>query len=265
MSLIELVSAHGRARISPQGAQVLDAELDGRPLLWLSPLADFTPGKAVRGGVPLCFPWFGKHPQGLPAHGFARNQRWTVLEQSASQVRLALEDNAETRALWPHAFRLELTLQLDQALDFTFRVENRDALPIQFSYALHSYFAVTDLHGSLVQGLDGCLRRELAHVTMPQPGAVRLVEPIDAVFELAPAVLQLQEGPRQVLIEAESMRSAVVWNPGPAAEAVADIGVHWPEYVCVERGNIGAAAITLAAGEVHQASMRLSQLPGTAK
>ncbi|PHV13227.1 hypothetical protein CSQ89_01555 [Chitinimonas sp. BJB300] len=258
MTPIELVSTHGSARINLQGAQVLNAELHGKPLLWLSPLASTEPGKAVRGGVPICFPWFGKHPDGLPAHGFARNQIWTLCEQQPGRAVFELNDNAETRSLWPFAFRMELTITLDSALQFDLLVENRDTRPISFSYALHSYFAVTDLHRCLVEGLDGRLRREVAHVTTPQQGAILLDKPIDASFESAEGPLLLRDGERCIHIDASHMRSAVVWNPGAAAESVADIGAHWPGYVCVERGNIGVASIHLAPGEMHRGSMRLS-------
>lgn len=257
MQTLELVSSAGWARISLQGAQVLEAELQGQPLLWVSPLASHEPGKAVRGGVPVCFPWFGKHPAGLPAHGFARNQVWTLLAQGADRVVLGLRDNEASRALWPHAFRLELTVRLDEALHFDFVVENLDSEPFDFSYALHSYFAVQDVRQCTVDGLSGRLRREGGHVTSPQDGTVRLQQAIDAVFEVAPEPLQLHDGGRTVRIGAEGMRSAVVWNPGQAAEAVADIGRHWPEYVCVERGNIGVSAIKLAPGASHHATMRL--------
>ncbi|MGQ5524292.1 D-hexose-6-phosphate mutarotase [Chitinimonas sp. PSY-7] len=258
MNTIELVSSHGRARISRQGAQVLDADLNGVPFLWLSPLASTEPGKAIRGGVPICFPWFGKHPDGLPAHGFARNQIWTLRELQPDCAVFKLCDSDETRKLWPHAFRVTLTITLDSALQFDFLVENRDSQPINFSYALHSYFAVGDVRRCQVEGLDGRLRREVGHVTTPQQGVIQLDKPIDAIFENAEAPLLLKDGDRCVHIDASLMRSAVVWNPGPAAESVSDIGSHWPEYVCVERGNVGMAGITLAAGEVHRARMRLS-------
>ncbi|GAB3258351.1 D-hexose-6-phosphate mutarotase [Chitinimonas naiadis] len=258
MQTIELVSSAGWARISLQGAQVLQTELHGQPLLWASPLSSQEPGKAVRGGVPVCFPWFGKHPDGLPAHGFARNQVWTLLEQTQDRAVFELLDNEATRSLWPHAFRAELAVHLDDGLHFEFTVSNRDATPFRFTYALHSYFAVHDVRRCTVEGLAGRLRREIGHVTSPQEGIVQLQQPIDAVFEIAPDPLVLHDAGRTVQIAAEGMRSAVVWNPGEQAVSIADIGRHWPEYVCVERGNIGVAAVELAPGASHYASMSLN-------
>ncbi|MDN3576363.1 D-hexose-6-phosphate mutarotase [Chitinimonas viridis] len=254
---IELISAHGRARVSRQGAQVMEAEIGGQPLLWLSPLASIEAGKPVRGGVPVCFPWFGKHPDGLPAHGFARNQDWVVQAQQADRVVLSLQDSPEGRALWPHAFRLELAISLDERLQFDLSVENLDTQPFSFSYALHSYFAVTDSRQCTVEGLSGRLRREVGHVTTPHHGTVLLDQPIDAVFETAAGTLQLLDGQREIVVGGEGMRSAVVWNPGMHAEGIADIGPHWTEYVCLERGNIGVAAVMLAPAGRHVASMWL--------
>jgi D-hexose-6-phosphate mutarotase len=258
METIELLSEHGRVRISRQGAQVLEAQLAGRDLLWVSPLLDTTPGKAMRGGVPVCFPWFGKHPEGLPAHGFARNRDWTLTGQSADHVEFELHDDEQTFALWPHRFRASLRIMLSTTLRFDLTIENCDMAPFTFSYALHSYFATKDCRNCMIEGLDGRLRREVAHVTTPQAGVVSMAKPIDAIFERVQGDLLLRGTDQVVCIAAEGMASAVVWNPGEAGAAVADIGGHWREFACVERGNVGDAAITLAAGERHVGHMSLA-------
>jgi glucose-6-phosphate 1-epimerase len=98
------------------------------PLVWLSPLAREqaeVPGQAVRGGVPVCFPWFGRR-HGMPAHGFARNRDWHLADRSPDRVVFTLDDDDETRALWPHRFHAELALHLDDAINFDFTVTNRD-------------------------------------------------------------------------------------------------------------------------------------------
>lgn len=238
MEIIELTSDDASARVAARGAQVLDAGLRGVPLLWLSPLVldqVQNPGQAVRGGVPVCFPWFGRR-QGMLAHGFARNRDWRLAERSSDRVVFALDDDDETRALWPHRFHAELALRLDEALNFDFTVTNRDDAAFTFTYALHSYFAVTEPDG--VDGLDG------------------FTIPIDAVFERAPDRLVLRGADRRITIESRNMASAVVWNPGP--NDVPDIGEEWRDFVCVERGNIGAAAVTLDPDQRHTASMRLT-------
>ena len=239
MDFVDLVSAGGRARISRNGAQVLTAELGDRPLLWCSPHA----GTPVRGGVPMCFPWFGKHPDGLPAHGFARLREWQLLDQAADRVVFGLDDDADTLALWPHRFHAEMTVSLDDALNFTFTVTNAGAVPFRFTYALHTYFAIDSLAEATV-------------IFAQRRAAVTLDDRIDAVFEDVPGQLVLRDGERRVAIDSAEMTSAVIWNPGD--NDVSDIGDEWRDFVCVERGRIGAAAVTLEPAERHASSMRLS-------
>jgi D-hexose-6-phosphate mutarotase len=257
METFELQSGRYRAQLGRHGAQLLCASCDGEPLVWLSPQAQFDEGKAIRGGVPLCFPWFGKHPDGLPAHGFARLRQWALHSMDATSASFTLDSDADTLTLWPHVFAARLAVQLHDGIELLFEVENRDVLPLRFSYALHSYFAVGGLQQCAVDGLDGRLRKEVGHVTSPQQGLVTLSGPIDAIFEQAPGKLRLVDGDRAIAIESDHMRSAVVWNPGGAGEEIADIGVGWPQFLCVERGNIGSAAIVLAPGEVHRGVMRI--------
>jgi D-hexose-6-phosphate mutarotase len=259
MDLIELASASGHARISRRGAQVLDASfLPDQRLVWLSPQAPSqaaTPGVAVRGGVPVCFPWFGKHPQGLPSHGFARNRDWRVLEHATDRAVFALDDDAETLLLWPHRFHAEMTISLHDGLDFAFIVTNTDVAPFRFSYALHTYVAVDSSRECYVDGLDGRLRQEAGQVTAPQRGAVAVDNGIDAVFERAADHLVLRDGERSIAVDADGMTSAVIWNPG--ASDIPDIGDQWRDFVCVERGRIGSAAVTVDPGQSHTGSMRL--------
>ena len=268
MEIIELSSPHGHARLSLQGAQLLESQLNGRPLTWLSPYAHLNDAKqtsfdsnslfrkdAIRGGVPVCFPWFGQRP-GLPSHGFARNRSWRLCEQSASHAVLSLTHDDESLVLWPHRFRAELTVRLDDGVNFGFRVDNVDDVPFAFTYALHSYLATPDVDAAHVEGLDGRLRREVGHVTTPQQGAVRLDRYIDAVFDHAAGRLTLIDALGGVQVDEEGMDSAVIWNPHDGA--IPDVGDQWPRFICVERGHVGTSSITLAPGEQHVASMRLS-------
>ncbi len=254
MDTVESTTASGRARLTTHGAQLLEARLGDRDLLWLSPNASFEPGSAIRGGVPICFPWFGKHPDGLPAHGFGRNREWQVLDRMTDRVVFGLDDDADTRALWPHRFHAEVAITLADDVHFAWTVRNTGDTRFTFTYALHSYFAVPDAWECAVEGLDERLRSEGDQVTT-QRGAVGFVEPIDAKFETGPEHLLLRASEHEIAVDADEMPSAVVWNPGP--NDVPDIGDGWHDFVCVERGRIGAEAVTLWPGEVHQAAMRL--------
>jgi glucose-6-phosphate 1-epimerase len=254
VDMVELTSASGRARLTTHGAQLLEARLADRDLLWLSPRARLEPGSAIRGGVPICFPWFGKHPDGLPAHGFARNREWRVLHRAADRAVFGLDDDPDTLALWPHRFHAEMAFMLDDAVNFAWTVINTDDKPFRFTYALHSYFGVGDARDCAVDGLDGRSRADGGHVTS-QRGAVEFVDPIDAIFEAAPSRLVLRGSDHDLTIDVDGMPSAVLWNPGP--NEVADIGDGWRDFVCVERGRVGTAAVILEPGAVHRASMRM--------
>ncbi|WP_269532563.1 D-hexose-6-phosphate mutarotase [Chitinimonas sp. BJYL2] len=261
MDSVRLTSPHGHATLTRHGAQALDAVIDGVPLLWLSPFARPETDQVIRGGVPLCFPWFGKHPDGLPSHGFARNRHWDLIEQSASHAVFTLQDDEAGRALWPHAFLARLRIELDQALRFVFEVGNRDDHPLTFTHALHTYFPVGDCRACEVTGLDGHLRREVGHADQVQSGAVRTDRPIDALFDQAEPRLSLKTPTHTILIETRNMPSAVIWNPGKGGEQIPDIGTSWPGYLCVERGNVGSAAVTLAPGAWYRGEMWLSVEP----
>ena len=239
--IIELASEHGTARVCSKGAHVMDVRLHDRPLLWLSTSAEeqaVTPATAIRGGVPVCFPWFGKDPEGRPAHGFARTVDWRPTEHTADRAVFALDDDAASRALWPHRFHAELAISLDDAVHIALTVTNTDDTPFTFTYALHSYFAADATRAITVDGL------------------VTVDGPIDTIFQNVPDRLVVRDDDRQITIDAPDMTSAIVWNPGP--NTVPDIGEQWREFVCVERGRVGPAAVTLAPDTTYTASMRLS-------
>ncbi|MBY0446960.1 MAG: D-hexose-6-phosphate mutarotase [Burkholderiales bacterium] len=162
LPLLQIKGELGSATLALQGAHLLSfVPQGGRELLWVSPKAIFAKAKAIRGGIPLCMPWFGRHPNGLPAHGFARSSNWDVceveiLDDGAIKVVLELHDTAETQALWPHAFEFRLALTVGRELSLELSVENLSDKTAPFSQAFHSYLAVPDVNEITISGLDGC-------------------------------------------------------------------------------------------------------------
>ena len=157
-----LVEEHGACEVALYGAHVLSYRPTGHsPVLWMA--KDFMatpPGKAIRGGIPVCWPWFGAHPEGAgAAHGFARTSRWNLLrtdyDSYSTALTLVLEDTPETRALWPHRFHLELSVRVGANLKVTLAAENTGAEPFTMTEALHAYFRVKDIREAKVSGLDG--------------------------------------------------------------------------------------------------------------
>ncbi|QZA80428.1 D-hexose-6-phosphate mutarotase [Deefgea piscis] len=266
LALLVVENALGSAVLALQGAHLISyIPAQGQDLLWLSPNAIFKPAKAIRGGIPLCMPWFGGHPDGLPSHGFARAMDWQLrsaqnLADGSTELVLCLQDNAQTLAIWPHAFVFALTVRVGRCLDLSLKIENRSDTSLPYTYAFHSYFAVEDYTQVAVQGLAGCEYIDTVgeHVRLLQTGDMTFTGTTDRVYLNVPAEQKIVTAQRSIQIISDT-HSAVVWNPGAHAANIGDIGAGVNQtFVCVERGNVFDNAIVLAAGEAHTATMRLS-------
>ncbi|MFT5175274.1 MAG: glucose-6-phosphate 1-epimerase, partial [Gammaproteobacteria bacterium] len=150
------------ARVSTYGAHVIDYQpRDQAPVLWLSSHAVFQAPKAIRGGIPICWPWFAENgtDAALPAHGFARTSEWTLVDSLSSReeksVTLLLCDDACTRAMWPHPFELRYRVTVTERLCASLSVTNTGRQRMRFTGALHSYFDVLDIAQVSVEGLQG--------------------------------------------------------------------------------------------------------------
>lgn len=217
------------ARVLLDGAQVVSWIPAGttEDRLFVSPRAEYGPGKSVRGGIPICFPQFG--PFGaLPQHGFARNCRWRVVgEPIAGQARLTLTDadlpapQAElARAAWPHRFAAFLDVQVyGDTLEVALTATNTGAEAFAFTAALHPYFAVRDAFACEVRGLAGLTYRDAlldgAMVPETHP-TLAITGPLDRIYYDAPDTLELREPKRALRVEKAGFPEAVVWNPGVA-------------------------------------------------
>ncbi|MDK2125096.1 D-hexose-6-phosphate mutarotase [Parachitinimonas caeni] len=270
-AVVEVETRLCRATLSVQGAQVLkfESRASNTPMLWVSRDALFEPGRAIRGGIPLCWPWFNAHPDnpGLPSHGFARNLDWRlesadILPSGEARVVFCLEDSEQSRQWWPHAFKATLVLTLGLQLQLAFSVSNTGDDAFDMSYALHSYFPVSDLNNVRVEGLDGrCFIDQLqGNARRMQSGPVQIAGETDAIYLDVPDTLILVDGNRMRRVTADNMPCAVVWNPGPhKAARMADLGDdEYAGMLCVERGRLADAAIRLDAGASHRSLLTLA-------
>ena len=219
------LSAHGAsALVSRFGAQVLSwRTADGRERLFLSERACFDGATPIRGGAPVCFPQFaGLGP--LPKHGLVRTRDWEVGDPGemadAQTLRLHLRDDAQTRALWPHAFAAELTVKLgSMSLELGMAVRNTGSTAFEFTAALHTYLAVGDIAEVSLHGLKGCEYRDATAANAIRTEAnevVRFAAEVDRVYHYAPAQLTLADGAHKTAIGARGFPDVVVWNPGDA-------------------------------------------------
>ncbi|OGB36561.1 MAG: D-hexose-6-phosphate mutarotase, partial [Burkholderiales bacterium RIFCSPHIGHO2_02_FULL_66_10] len=245
-------------------------------LLFVSQQATYQTGKAIRGGVPVCWPWFGADPQALgrPNHGLARTRLWSVastaaLPDGATRLILALTDTPDTRAVWPHAFELTLEITVGAALRLSLGTRNTGEQPFTITQALHTYLAVSDVAQTTVNGLDGCHYLDKAAgaqgTITQQRGAVRFAGEVDRIYTGAPAEMDIVDGAsgRTLRISAEGSRTPVVWNPGAVlAAGMADLADDdYRRFVCVETANVADEVVTLPPGGEHRLVAQMFTVP----
>jgi D-hexose-6-phosphate mutarotase len=269
LPVADIHTLHASARVALQGAQVLAWQPTGQqPVIWVSKAAVYEPGKGVRGGVPVCWPWFGGR-DGLPAHGFVRTRLWEVREttlDAAGQVvlRLGMADDASTRALWDFAFDLELVVTVGQTLRMALVTRNTGTAAFTITDALHTYFCVGDIAQTTVQGLDGCayLDKVQNSAQLRQAGAVGFTGETDRIYTdtTADCLIDDKAWGRSIRVAKQGSTSTVVWNPWSEREkAFADMAAgEYKDMLCVETCNAGPDQVTLAAGGLHTLSAMIS-------
>ena len=264
LPLLRVSTAGGTGEVFLHGAHLVSWTPAGQsPVLWMSDTSRFAENTPIRGGVPICFPWFGlraDHPD-VPQHGFARLLDWALIEVSdngpATSIEFRLTDTKQTRrSAWPHRFEANYTVTIGSELQLELEVVNRDTVNISFEAALHNYYAIGDALATLVHGLEG-------HEFFSSAASGREEAPVQlgtAVDRRYPTVttarIEDSDNHRVITVTSEGSDGAVLWTPGPdkarAMEDFSDDG--WPHMVCFETANIGESRLTLAPGERH--SMR---------
>ncbi len=266
LPMLVVENSLGRAVIALQGAHVMAFRPAGqREMLWLSPKCVLQAGKPIRGGIPLCLPWFGPGPDGKSMHGFARTTAWSliaaeILVDGTTRLSLALEGEASVCALWPHAFAFRLDVVVGSELKLAMTVENRgdDAAPLAFAF--HTYFAVSNVAQVSVTGLEGktFIDKMDNSARKPQNGELTISGVTDRIYLDVPARQSLKTPVGDIHIES-AMRCAVVWNAGSNDKTIPDIGEgNHVGYLCVERCDVADYAVTLQPGGIYRAAMSLS-------
>jgi glucose-6-phosphate 1-epimerase len=272
LECVRVRTAEATGLVYLQGAHVAEWTPAGqRPVLWLSKKSFYQAGKALRGGVPLCFPWFGPHAEhkDYPAHGFARVTSFRYSgaranESGSPELEFTLEDDAASYRFFPHAFSARLRVTFGSALALTFTVSNPGSEPFSFEEALHSYFHVSDVRAVSVVGLQGATYHDKVRAMaefVEEPAELRLSGETDRIYDTAASTQIVDARAQRVLnIEKANSRATVIWNPWSARAAqMADFGAEeWPEMLCVESANVGGSRITLAPGESHTLQLAVS-------
>jgi len=262
LAVAKIANAHARASIFLQGAQLTEWTPHGQaPVIWLSPAAQFIEGKAIRGGVPVCWPWFGGHASepGFPAHGYARTSPWEVLETAAledgtTRLSLRLPPNP---ALWPHNTPLEIRLSVGKTLEIELRTRNQGTETVVLGQALHTYFKVADVRRIAILGLDGCpYIDKLDGAGKRQAGPVGVAGEVDRVYLEVGGDCWIEDAGlgRRIRIGKRGSASTIVWNPWiEKAAQLGDLGEDgYLGMVCVETANAALDTVSLAVGEEHR-------------
>lgn len=269
--IIEVTNAHSTASIALHGGQVLAFQPRGQdPVLWLSKDAIYREGKSVRGGIPVCWPWFGVHPDpALPAHGFVRNRFWQLtstaqLDDGGTEVVLFTEDDEQSHALWPYSFQLQLRVRIGTTLSLALTMINTSTERVQITTALHSYFDVADIGKTTVAGLDSVEYIDTLqnHRRIRQHGLIRFDAELDRIYQQTQGIERVQDALRQRTIRLQKQRSesTVVWNPWIDKSArMTDFEKEGHRrMLCVETAKVGADLISLEAGESYTFGVDMS-------
>ncbi len=269
LPLIVVTTPSCDAIIALQGAHLLSfCATGGTPLLWVSPNCDFTPGVALRGGVPVCLPWFGPNPLDAqkPKHGFARNRDWQLSDAKLladGEAQLTFRFTSTANELFDFAFSAQLVMTLGCTIKLEISVNNDDTTDFDCSWALHSYHPVSSLSDVRVKGLAGrtYLDNLEGHAVKTQQDDVSFPGAVDRVFPAIENALEILGSPH-IAIHHHNCPSVVVWNPGPANAAnIADIGAGNEQgYICVERGAVLSEKWKLNAGETQSAWIEIAEV-----
>ncbi len=271
---IHITTPAANAEIYLHGAQITSWQPAGQEeVLFTSRQSKFADGKAIRGGIPICFPWFRAKSDNptAPAHGFVRTKSWN-LDSIAQQdenivVTLSTESDGQTRQWWPNEFRLVHRLTIGAQLKLELITTNTGTAPFQIEEALHTYHRIGSIHTARVTGLDGIayLDNRDNNVQKLQSGEIQLTQATDNAYLDPAGPLSISDATlrRRIHIAKQGSGTTIVWNPWQDGAAVLpDLGDdEWQQFICVEAGNILASSVTVAPGEQHTLTATLSVMP----
>lgn len=260
LEYLQISNESGTAIIYLQGAHLTEWNPQGtEPVIWMSKNSLFEEGKAIRGGVPLCWPWFGPQ-EGRQTHGFARNLIWKFDEHympspSEDILKFSLETSDESLGLWPFRFKLIYTVSIGRLLGLSLATTNMDKVDYELTQAIHTYFQISDIADISIHGLEGCnyFDKTDAFALKLNEGDFTFSKEVDAVFlSQDSATIHDPNWNRDIQVnKSRDSTETVVWNPGETkSKALPDMeDLGYKTMVCVEAANTGEGKILLSPGE----------------
>ena len=246
LEYLEVNNDSATAKIALQGAHVFHYQRKGEePLLWLSSESDFELGRAIRGGVPICWPSFGMNNPELPQHGFARVFEWEFIDsketdEKTTQVHLRLEDSKQSREVWAYKFRLDLKVSVSDKLTMELITTNNDERAFKITQALHTYFQISHISDVVIKGLSNKPYLDaVANTRHEEEGDIVFNKETDRVYQEVEGEILLTDKNRTLSINNEGSSCVVVWNPWiekcKRMSAMSDEA--YKEFVCIESAN----------------------------
>lgn len=262
-----LIIAHKKfdAAFALHGGHLVHFQLkEQQPIIWTSKTAIYNDQKAIRGGVPICWPWFGPADksigENLPAHGFARVSKWELASSNESEqgveIELRLTDSAKTREIWPFQFELLLKATLTDQIKLELISKNTGDVPFSFTTALHTYLNISAPEFCTISGLNNQYIDKLDNgLTKSGAATLQLTGPIDSVYQKAPSTIVLSDTQfaRQLVVADSGNDSEVVWTPWiEGAKAFADMPDDgYKTMLCIESTITNKTGVTVQPGNSH--------------
>lgn len=247
------------AKIFLQGAQLSEfTPKNGKPLIWVSQDEDYKEGKSIRGGIPVCWPWFGvSQNEGWPIHGVARNMLWRADEVSEQddvvRVSFTLPMTHIDQTYWPHKSSLKIVFTLSDSLHIELINKNLGNEAFSFTQALHTYFPTPAIEKTSVDGLQGANYIEFGEGPFEQNAVVEFARETDMVYQNAPLVQKIYTPDGIIEVGRENSTSCVLWNPWiEKAKRLSNFrDDEYHTMLCLEAGNVMDDKVTLEPGQSH--------------
>lgn len=271
LDYIEIDNHLATAKIALQGAHVMawQPKSQQHPVLWLSSNARYVPGRSIRGGIPICWPWFGAHPTDstLCPHGFARVMPWQVvdaetLNNGATRIELQMLEPAESKRQLSYPHLLTVTITVGETLRLDLATTNKADHPFMVGEALHTYFHVSDVATIQIQGLQDTLYADKVfnYERRVETHDVQFKSEFDRVYLNTNADCMIHDAGlnRQIRISKSGSQSTVIWNPWEEkANQMVDMGKpdEWREMICVETANALENSVVISPGRTHTMSV----------
>ena len=260
LDFVEVKNAKANAKIALNGGHVFHYERVGeKPLLYLSEISNFEDGKSIRGGIPICWPWFGKPEDKTLQHGFARTSIWTHfkttnLDENTTEVILKLNHSQESLKLFPYKFELALHVEVGEHLKVELKTTNLDIKAFEITQALHTYFDISHIDDVEISGLENKPYLDaLTYKNEVQRGVITFSKEVDRVYQKVDKPIILKDKNRTLHVESSGSSSAVIWNPwiDKCSRMSAMRQDAYKEFVCIESANAFDDVRLILPNELH--------------